>query len=190
MRRRKDEFWRKLKSWIFFHSVGVERDNRNVWHSYLIKRAADKAYIVACTTASACLRHNYGETVGVVLARGYRLHNLTYCGDWRKARVVVDIFKTRVYRTAVIIVKHDHIISETLKDRFDKVKVYRTHLRRKYGITVLEHLFGELGSFIFDRCGFGKNFALSAHFHRCKKAADSDSCRTEVVNLINFKYGI
>ena len=97
----------------------------------LFQRAADEADVVARAAAAARLRHHEGKVIGVVAARGHRLHELADHRDGREAGVVVDVLEPHVDGAAVVVVEHDHAVSVPPEHRLEHVEVDGAHLRRE-----------------------------------------------------------
>ena len=149
-----------LESRIGLHAVGIYGNDRNVRYTGFFQGSPYESDIVAGPAAASGLGHDNGRVLKVVLSGKQRVHYLSDDYKGRVAGVVIYIFKPHVYGVPVVICKDHKVIARVPEYRLQKLKVYRRHLRAKYGI-VLFHLLGE----VFAVIGRGNGVALDLlHF--------------------------
>ncbi len=119
-----------MQTWVFLHSVGIQRDHRDVGQPRLVQRPADEGNIVAGSAASAGLGHDDAQLVGVVFAGEHRLHDLPYPGDGGEAGVVVHIFQPHIDGIVVVVVQHHHIEAVISQHRGKDIEVDVGSIRR------------------------------------------------------------
>ena len=93
----------KSEPFVFFHAVGIERNNRNLGKICLVQGAPDEADIVAGPAASACLCHDDGKPAGIVPAGKNCVHDLADSCHGGKAGIVVHKPEPGVDRLTVVI---------------------------------------------------------------------------------------
>ena len=128
--------------------------------------------------------------IDVVFSRKDGGHDLPDHDDGRVARVVVDILQPDIHGGAGVVVKDRHMIAVAGEDRLQNIKMDRTHLRRENGVAVLAHLFGKLRAVISSRTRLRLDPLLFTQTHGGKQAANTDTHRAEVVDLVDFQHGI
>lgn len=66
-----------------------------------LQRLADKADVVGCTTAAACLGDDHSKLISVITTRCNRFHDLTSNQNGRVANIVVHILQASIHRSMV-----------------------------------------------------------------------------------------
>ena len=105
----------------------------------------------------------------------------------RIAGIVIDIFESHIHSTAIVIVQNNQVISVLAEHGLQNIKMDRTHLRRKNGIPLFPHFFGELCSVIRHRLCRRPALILLSHSHSREQAADSDTDSAEIGDLVDLQ---
>src|SRR5574344_249986 len=174
-----------LESGVILESLIAQTDNRNSSPACVVERAADKADVVCCTAAAACLRDNQPHVVQIVLARFKRGNHLPRNENRRIARIVINIFKASLNSLRVNSVENDKVISAVLERLLNNTEVNRAHLRSDNRMRIF-HLFCKdlplVCSALYD-CGA----VVTLTFLDCRdKTANAYADSSEVAAFVNL----
>ena len=147
---------------------------------------ADKSDIVGRTAAASGLGDNHCQMVCIIFSGENRVHDLPDDHQGWIAGVVVDIFQSYIDCVFIIIWKNFNLIAGCAEGRFNQVEVNRRHLRAEDRILLL-HLFRK--RYFPDRGAVNFPFFLLGvpDTDRSQKRTNPDSCRSQVVDLVNFQ---
>lgn len=96
-----------FKHWYIIHEAWIIRfkspvqfkwDYRNIWNTSLYKCSSDEADMLEARHPPPGFRHNNSSSWKVTFAWQKCIHNLSDYHKWRVACVVINIFKTYIYR--------------------------------------------------------------------------------------------
>ena len=185
-----DEALGEREALVLLHAVEVDGDDRNVTVARLFQRAADEADVVARAAAAARLRHHEGKVIGVIAARGHRLHKLADHRDGREAGVVVDVLEPHVDGPSVVVLEQHHVVAVLGEHRLENIKVNGAHLGREQRPLLVAHFFCEGRAVISRALRVRVDALLTSDPHGGEQAADADTHRAEVVDLVDLENGV
>ena len=128
-----------------------KRDNRNMAKAGGFECFADERDVVGGAAATAGLRNEHGQLVGVVAPRGNGFHNLACDQDRRIANVVVHVLQARVHSAVVDARQQIDVVAKALENGHEQLEVVRSHLRGQNRVARFLHLLGELHAFELGR---------------------------------------
>ena len=172
---------------IFFHTISIDRNDRNLRIPCRFQRLADKTHIIGGSAASSGLYHHDCQLIGIVFSGKNFCQNLTGYNKGRVAGVIVHIFQSQIQHILIFRTHHDQPVSGTAKRRFKKVKMRLNHTCTKDRIARILHFLRIFFPFIIlkDReAGSGLTFP---HFHSRHHRTDADPGCTQVIYFVNFQ---
>ena len=149
----------------------------------------DKTDIVGRTAAASGLRDNDRGFIHIVFSGRYSIHDLSDHHKGRVAGIVVDIFQSDVYRRTIVVVQYNEVVTAGSKRRFQQFEMNRRHLRTEDSI-IFTHFFGKYRAFKIRRLYLAFFWMLFPYADRSQQGADTDSGRTQIVDLVDFQTGI
>ena len=185
-----DEALGEREALVLLHAVEIDGDDRNVTVARLFQRAADEADVVARAAAAARLRHHEGKVIGVVAARGHRLHELADHRDGREAGVVVDVLEPHVDGPSVVVLEQHHVVAVLGEHRLENIKVNGAHLGREQRPLLVAHFFREGRAVVGRALRVRVDALLTSDPHGGEQATDADTHRAEVVDLVDLENGV
>ena len=156
----------------------------------MLEGTTDEANVVRRTAAATRLGHDDRSVIEVVLSRVQRIHDLTDHDDGRVAGIVVHVLETRIDRCPVCVVQNFDLITAGADGRLDQLEVDRGHLRAEDGVALVLHVLRKELSIIAGRTQRTLVMLLLPDTDRRDQRTHTDTCRAEVVDLIDLQHGV
>ena len=156
----------------------------------MLEGTSYEANVVGRTAATARLGHDDRSTIEVVLPGVQRIHDLTDDDDGRVAGIVVHVLETRIDRGPVCVVQDFDMITAGADSRLDQLEVDRGHLWAEDSVALVLHLLREELTIIACRTQCPLVVLLLPYTDRRNQRTYTDTCRTEVVDLVDFQHGV